>query len=92
MNICEESNNKTIAILVEMHEKDVLTNHFWFDSYHAVTCGLVLLIRIIKNPASVDLRDKVVKMRNLLRIFPDRLHAFAVQCFDKVLEDIEHHQ
>ncbi|KXH60276.1 hypothetical protein CSAL01_03096 [Colletotrichum salicis] len=71
MNICEESNDETIAILVEMHERDVLTNHFWFDSYHAVTCGLVLLIRIIKNPASVDLRDK---------------------CFDKVLEDIEHHQ
>ncbi|KAK0370110.1 hypothetical protein CLIM01_12531 [Colletotrichum limetticola] len=59
MNICEDSNNKTIATLIEMQERDVLTSHFWFDSYHAVTCGLVLLIRIIKNPASVDLRDMV---------------------------------
>ncbi|KAK1474763.1 hypothetical protein CCUS01_05388 [Colletotrichum cuscutae] len=92
MNICEDSNNKTIATLIEMQERDVLTSHFWFDSYHAVTCGLVLLIRIIKNPASVDLRDMVIKLRSLLRMFPDRLHAFAVQCFDKVLEDIEHRQ
>lgn len=86
--LCEDHNDGSISTLLEMQARDLLSDSFWFDSHHILTTSLILLLRIIENPRSAELRKKVVSMQQLLNLSPGKIQSYANDCFSRILEDI----
>lgn len=86
--LCEDHNDGSISTLLEMQARDLLSDHFWFDSHHILCTSLILLLRIIENPSSAELREKVISMQQLLNLSPGKIQSYANDCFSRILEDI----
>lgn len=87
--VCEDHNDGSISTLLDMHSRDLLSDTFWFDSHHILSASLILLLRIIENPSSTELRKKVISMQQLLPLIPGKIQAYANDCFSRILEDID---
>lgn len=86
---CEQHNDGCIKTLLEMHSRDLLSDSFWFDSHHILSASLILLLRIIDKPYSAELKEKVTSVQQLLHLIPGKIQAYAVDCFSRILEDID---
>lgn len=86
---CEDHNDGCISTLLDMHSRDLLSESLWFDSHHILSASLILLLRIIDNPSSAELRKKVTSMQQLLHLIPGKIQAYAIDCFSRILEDID---
>lgn len=86
---CEDYNDGSISTLLDLHSRDLLSESFWFDSHHILSASLILLLRIIDNPSSAELRKKVASMQQLLHLIPGKIQAYAIDCFSRILEDID---
>ncbi|KAK2605788.1 hypothetical protein N8I77_008602 [Diaporthe amygdali] len=92
VEICNDNNDKSIEIILDMQARNILTDSFWFDSYYILSTSLILLLRILKNPSCTDLHSKAEIMRNILQEYPGKIQAYATECFKQVLEDINNPQ
>lgn len=86
--VCEDHNDGSISTLLEMQARDLLSDSLWFDSHHILSASLMLLLRIIENPSSAELREKVISMQKLLSLSPGKIQSYANDCFSRILEDI----
>lgn len=87
VEICEDHNSAAIDTLLQMQARNLLADSFWFD-YYILTSSLILLIRIIRNPSSSEIHERVKSMQYLLSVNPGRIQSHANKCFDRVLDDI----
>lgn len=88
VKICNDNNDRSITILIDMQSENLLTDSLWFDAHHILSTSLILLLRMLKNPCSSDLQGKAKSMQQLLKSRPGRIQNYANECFNKVLEDI----
>jgi hypothetical protein len=93
ITLCEKNNDECIQTLIEMSERKLLSESFWLDTHHILCTGLILLLRVLRNPTDMTLRCKVEDFQHVLKTCSScKIGRYATLCFEAVLQDIDNTQ
>ncbi|KAL1604871.1 hypothetical protein SLS60_004411 [Paraconiothyrium brasiliense] len=86
----ERANQNSIRILKTLQISGHLSSSFWLDVHHVLCAGLILLLRVLKNPALPSCLQEVYDFLPTLRITSHtRIGQFAVECFEMLEQNVQ---